>query len=183
MKPNSDTLLRQLLQAFNDQTQKRHPQHAPLIKCIEMALIDYHYDERVLYPNWLEWLVSTNNALHTRIHQGYSVESIQYVHELLRDRLAHYDKSVKKVQNEHVNDVNFMVEYGFHDSSRILEQIHQVAPNDKSVSNQKAATSEFPTLSPDNRSNMSLLRRFSFLPPAASSMSSKMPASLSLGNG
>ncbi len=178
MKPNSDLLLQHLLLAFNDKSQRRHPQHAPLIKCLETALIDYHYNKDVLYPNWLEWLISANNMLHTRAQQRYSVESIQCLHVLLRDRLVTYDKSVKKTQSQNAQDVDFMAEYGFYDYSLILENIHRSASDDQLTSSQEASTSESPALSSD----MSSLRRFSFLPPG-SSMPSKMPVSLSFSNG
>lgn len=180
MKPNSDLLFQHLLRAFNGESQKRHSQHAPLIKCIEMALIDYHYDERVLYPNWLEWLVATNNALHTLAHQGYSAASIQCVHELLRDRLAHYDRSVKKAQSENVSEADFMVEYGFHDYSLILKHTHQPTPDDLLMSMQESAMDASAMLSPDNPSATSPLRQFSFLLQA---VSMPLKGSLSLGNG
>ena len=184
MKP--DTFLHQLLLAFDQKTQQRYPQHASLIKCLVKELLDYHYDKSVLEPNYLEWLITINNALPAYEHQGHSIQSIQFVHELLRKQLANYDKAVKKANGQNVQEVDFMAEYGFHNYSLIKEHI-QVATSGVSTRSNEAAASEFLTLFPHSsdsscdRSNMSPQRRFSFLSPA--SARSEIPASLSPSNG
>ena len=95
MKSNGFTLFNRLLLTFDYRMQESHPAFAPLIKYLETALVRYYEDKSTIDPNWVEWIVATNNSLPARESKGYSIKSIEFVHQLLRKQLANYDKNVK----------------------------------------------------------------------------------------
>lgn len=127
MKSNGFTLFNRLLLTFDYRMQESHPAFAPLIKYLETALVRYYEDKSTIDPNWVEWIVATNNSLPARESKGYSIKSIEFVHQLLRKQLANYDKTVngnKALYSPYVQDVHFKRVYGFHNYSLILKHIH-----------------------------------------------------------
>ena len=127
MKSNGFTLFNRLLLTFDYRMQESHPAFAPLIKYLETALVRYYEDKSTIDPNWVEWIVATNNSLPARESKGYSIKSIEFVHQLLRKQLANYDKTVngnKALYSPYVQDVRFKRVYGFHNYPLILKHIH-----------------------------------------------------------
>lgn len=120
MTPYSSKIFNSLLSAFAS-SQKRYKQHALLLKQLQTELIDSYYDKTVLNPNWLEWVVTTNNTLHARLQENYTFESIQFAHELLHERLMSYDHqaspSREQPKNRNDQDIYLQREYGFHSLS------------------------------------------------------------------
>jgi len=117
MTPYSSKIFNSLLSAFAS-SQKRHQQHASLLKQLQTELIDSYYDKTVLNPNWLEWIVTTNNTLLVRLQEGYSSLSVQFAHALLLEKLMSYDHQAfpkrEQPQNKKDQEIFLQREYGFH---------------------------------------------------------------------
>lgn len=117
MTPYSSRIFNSLLSAFAA-SQKRHQQHALFLKQLQTELVDFYYDKTVLNPNWLEWIVTTNNTLHVRLQEGYTSASIQFAHELLLEKLMSYDHQAfptrEQPQNRNDREIFLQREYGFH---------------------------------------------------------------------